>query len=214
MTQQVESQIEATVRQQYNQLAKRYDRRWRQYINNTLIFFKDWMRLAPDAIALDIACGTGELERLLLTQNPHQPITGIDISNEMLIQAHQKLSRFPNVTFQVATARSLPFQDHQFDAVFSANAFHYFDQPNLALREMQRVLKPDGRLLLLDWCRDSWTCQLCDRVLQWLDPAHKQCYTQAELHHLLTSNQFHIVRSQKVRFGLIWELMAVEAVIG
>ncbi|MDX2214338.1 MAG: methyltransferase domain-containing protein [Oculatellaceae cyanobacterium bins.114] len=212
MTQHVESQIEATVRQQYNQLATQYDRRWQQYITNTLVFFKDWMQLAPSAIVLDIACGTGELERLLLTQNPQQSITGVDISDEMLRQAQQKLKSFPNIAFQVATARSLPFQSCQFDVVLSANSFHYFDQPDTVLQEMQRVLKPNGKLLLLDWCRDSWVCQMCDWVLQWFDPAHKQCYTQAELHTLLTSNQFQIVRSQKVRFGWLWELMVVEAI--
>jgi ubiquinone/menaquinone biosynthesis C-methylase UbiE len=212
MTQHSESSVEATVRQQYNQLADQYDRRWQQYITNTLMFFQAWMHLAPNAIVLDIACGTGELERLLLTQNPQQQITGIDISNEMLMQAQQKLKSFPTVDFQVATARSLPFQNHQFDVVLSANSFHYFDEPETVLQEMQRVLKPDGKLLLLDWCRDSWLCRIYDWVLQWLDPAHRQCYTQAELHHLLISTQFKIGRSQKVRFGWLWELMVVEAV--
>lgn len=212
MTQYTESQIEAVVRQQYNQVANQYDRRWQRYITNTLLFFQEWMCLEPGARVLDIACGTGELERLLLTQNPQQCITGVDISDEMLIQAQQKLQTFPSVGFQVATARSLPFQNSQFDAVISANSFHYFDEPELVLQEMQRVLNPDGRLMLLDWCRDYWVCQVCDWVLQWLDPAHKRCYTQAELHHLLTNAQFKIVRSQKVRFGWLWELMVVEVV--
>jgi ubiquinone/menaquinone biosynthesis C-methylase UbiE len=208
-----ESEIELTVRDQYDQLANRYDRRWKNYITDTLTFFKTWANLSPDAAILDVACGTGELERLLAPENPHQQIVGVDLSEQMLIQARQKLRAFPQVQFQQATVRSLPFPDRSFDVVISANSFHYFDDPLASLQEMQRVLKPDGKLVLLDWCRDGWLCQLCDLILKWIDPAHKQCYTQKELHDLLTSAQFQIHRSTRVRLTLIWELMAVEAEI-
>ena len=88
-------------------------------------------------------------------------------------------------------------------------ASHYFEQPKKVLSEMARVV--DGRVIILDWCRDFWVCQLCDWGLSWLDPAHKRCYTEAELHGLLTQAGYRIQRAQRVRFGLIWGLMAVEA---
>lgn len=213
MTQISESEVELTVRDQYDQLADRYDQRWKNYITDTLTFFKTWANLSSDAVILDIACGTGELERLLAADNPHQRIVGVDLSEQMLTQARHKLQAFPQIKFQQATVRSLPFPDHGFDVVISANSFHYFDDPLASLQEMQRVLKPDGRLVLLDWCRDGWFCQLCDLILKWIDPAHKQCYTQKELHNLLTLAQFQIGRSTRVRLTLIWELMAVEAMI-
>ncbi|WP_347278162.1 class I SAM-dependent methyltransferase [Leptolyngbya sp. FACHB-541] len=138
---------------------------------------------------------------------------GVDLSEQMLIKARQKLQAFPHVKFQQATVRSLPFPDRSFDVVISANSFHFFDDPLASLREMQRVLKPDGGLVLLDWCRDGWLCQLCDLILKWIDPAHKQCYTQQELHNMLASAQFQVGRSTRVRLTLIWELMAVEAAV-
>lgn len=211
MTQFSESNVEATVRNQYDQLADRYDRRWKHYITDTLTFFQSWANLPADAVILDVACGTGELERLLLMQNPHQRIVGIDISEQMLAQARHKLQAFPQVDWQLATVRSLPFPEHHFDIIISANSFHYFEDPIASLQEMQRVLKPEGRLLLLDWCRDGWLCQWCDWVLQQFDPAHNQCYTQQELHDLLITQQFKIYRSTRVRLALVWELMAVEA---
>lgn len=211
MAQTSASKTELTVRGQYDRLADRYDQRWKNYITDTLTFFKTWANLSPDAVILDVACGTGELERLLAANNPHQQIVGVDLSEQMLAQARQKLQAFPHINFQQATVRSLPFPDHSFDVVISANSFHYFDDPLGALQEMRRVLKPDGKLVLLDWCRDGWFCQLCDFILKWIDPAHKQCYTQKELHDLLTSAHFQIDRSTRVRLSLIWELMAVEA---
>lgn len=211
MAQTNESAVELTVRDQYDQLAKQYDQRWKNYIIDTLTFLKTWANFPADAVILDVACGTGELERLLSMENPHQQIVGIDLSDQMLSQARRKLQGFPTIHFQQATVRSLPFPDQSFDVVVSANSFHFFDDPLACLNEMQRVLKPEGQLILLDWCRDAWFCQLCDFVLKWFDPAHKQCYTQRELHDLLVSAQFQIEQSTQVRLTLIWELMAVKA---
>ncbi|MBD3884633.1 methyltransferase domain-containing protein [Phormidium tenue FACHB-886] len=214
MNQANESEIELIVQGQYDQLADRYDQRWKNYITDTLTFFKAWANLSPDSVILDVACGTGELERLLAAENLHQQIVGVDLSERMLAQARQKLQAFPHINFQLATVRSLPFPDRSFDVVISANSFHYFDDPLTSLQEMRRVLKSDGRLVLLDWCRDGWFCQLCDFILKWIDPAHKQCYTQKELHDLLNAAQFQICRSTRVRLSLFWELMAVEVLKG
>ncbi len=205
------SEVETTVALEYDRLAEQYDRRWQRYINDTLFFFKQWAAIGVEESVLDVACGTGEFERLLLNDHPDQTVVGVDLSMQMLNQAQRKLEAFPNVTFQLATARSLPFNDQKFDVVASANAFHYFDDPAIALAEMHRVLRSSGRLVLIDWCRDDWLCWLCDVVLRWIDPSHQQCYTQAELHGLLTAAQFEIGRSQRVRFSWLWELMVVEA---
>jgi ubiquinone/menaquinone biosynthesis C-methylase UbiE len=115
MTQINESEIELTVRGQYDQLADRYDQRWKNYIADTLTFFKTWADLSSNAAILDVACGTGELERLLAAENPCQHIVGVDLSEQMLAQARQKLQAFPHVSFQQATVRSLPFPDHSFE---------------------------------------------------------------------------------------------------
>lgn len=202
---------EAQVRQQYNQLAAIYDRRWRQYVTNTISFLKDWVALLEDETVLDVACGTGEFERLVLAEHPTQLMVGVDLSEEMLAIAQQKLHTFPNISFQTATASTLPFVDHSFDVVISANAFHYFDEPIVALREMQRVLKPTGRLVILDWCRDFLTCKIVDIILKLIDPAHHQCYTQAKFHAMLTTSGLRISRARKVRFDAIWGLMVATA---
>lgn len=202
---------EGTVRHQYNQLASVYDRRWNQYIRKTLLFLKDWARIPPDARVLDLACGTGEFERLLLQENPAQPITGVDISERMLAIAQQKLQAYPTVSFSLASATALPFADSSFDIIVSASSFHYFDDPGAALAEMKRVLKPDGKVIILDWCKDYLLCRLCDLLLRVIDPAHNQCYTQAEFHRLLTTARFDIQRSTKFRFGVVWGLMVVTA---
>jgi ubiquinone/menaquinone biosynthesis C-methylase UbiE len=202
---------EGHVRQQYDSLAPVYDQRWNWYVNHTLSFLKTWVNLSVSERVLDIACGTGEFECMVLSENPVQQMVGVDISEEMLAIAQQKLHN-SNVSFQFGSASALPFSAQSFDVIVSASAFHYFDDPNAALAEVKRVLKPDGKVVILDWCKDFWLCRILDIALKWTDPAHQQCYTQRELHGFLTSAGFNINASAKIRFGLVWGLMVATAV--
>ncbi len=203
--------IETIVRKQYDQLAAVYDLRWKSYIANTLSFLKNWAEISPTDTVLDVACGTGEFERLLLAEYSLQQIVGVDISDKMLAIAQKKCHAYPQVSFQTASASTLPFDSDSFDVIVSANSFHYFDDPLAALKEMRRVLKPDGRVIILDWCRDYLICQICDIILKVFDPAHKQCYTQNEFHRLLEDANFAVSRATRIRFGIVWGLMVAAA---
>ena len=202
---------EAKIRTQYEQLASIYDLRWQKYITNTLTFLYNWEQIDSQSTVLDIACGTGEFERLLLDKNPTQKIIGVDISEKMLDIAKEKCRDYSNVEFYQTSANSLPFANYSFDVVVCANAFHYFEKPLVALSEMKRVVKHNGKLIILDWSKDFLVCRICDWVLQIFDSAHQKCYTQAELHQLLVSADLKINRAAMVRFGVIWGLMVVTA---
>jgi ubiquinone/menaquinone biosynthesis C-methylase UbiE len=191
----------------YDKLAADYDRRWRWYIAQTLAFLKASISFDPSERILDIGCGTGELERLILSENPEQRIIGIDISEKMLGLARKKCSTYSTATFLRANASALPFPDHSFDLVVSASAFHYFDPPMACLREMRRVLAPRGSAVILDWCKDYLTCRLFDLVLKRIEPGYYACYTQRDFHRLLISAGFEIRSAGKVRFGWTWGLM-------
>ena len=205
--------IETKVRSQYDRLAAIYDQRWSSYVTNTLSFLKTWADISPQATVLDVACGTGEFERLVLAENPAQQMFGVDISEKMLLVAREKINAYPNVSFQTSSASFLPFTNNSFDIVVSASAFHYFEDPLAALAEMKRVLKPDGTLVILDWCKDYLPCQIYDIVLKVFDPAYKQCYTQSEFHRFLTDAGFHVCRATRVRFGVAWGLMVATATV-
>ena len=203
--------MEANAREQYNKMAAMYDRVWSRYISRSLSFLKDWAQLDPLYIVLDVACGTGTFERLVVLEQPTQSIIGVDLSEKMLEIAEEKCRDYPNVSFQNASVTALPFVDRSFDVVVSASAFHYFENPTAALIEMRRVLKPEGELVILDWCKDDWLCRLYDFVLKRFDPAYEQCYTQAEFHRFLNGTGFQIQRATRFRIGLTWELMIATA---
>lgn len=102
------------------------------------------LRVGGDTNVLDIACGTGEF--LQAAAERKAKIAGMDISQRAIAVCRAKL---PAGRFEVGVAESLPFQDEEFDLVTCLGSLeHFVDQP-AALREMVRVLKPDGRVLIL-----------------------------------------------------------------
>lgn len=140
---------ETRTREQYNKIAARYEHRWQNYLRYTLGFLKVWSQIAPEKTVLDIACGTGLFEAYVCADQPHQRMTGIDLSTNMLAVAQQRFRSNRNLLFYNASATALPFAAASFDIVVSANALHYFDDPLVVLAEMRRVLKQAAKLSFL-----------------------------------------------------------------
>ena len=111
-------------------------------------------RVKPGMRVLDIACGTGEpaisLAALLASEGE---VVGVDISPAPLKIAEERAAQrgLTNATFKQADAHELPFPDNSFDCITSRLGIMFFSDLPRALREMRRVLKPEGRALLLVW---------------------------------------------------------------
>ncbi|RXK51161.1 class I SAM-dependent methyltransferase [Halorientalis pallida] len=102
---------------------------------------------------LDVACGTGTNFRYLPDT---VDLVGIDISPEMLANAAEQLTELGiDGTLQEMDAQELEFSDDSFDAVISALSTCTFPDPIAALREMERVCKPDGTIRLVEHGRSD-----------------------------------------------------------
>lgn len=98
-------------------------------------------------IALDVGCGTGNYTIELARKGTK--VIGIDRSKEMLGCAREKSEKIGfNIPFQVADAQMLPFQDNSFDLIVSNGLLCFLKEPEKTLMEMNRVLKPGGRLVV------------------------------------------------------------------
>jgi demethylmenaquinone methyltransferase/2-methoxy-6-polyprenyl-1,4-benzoquinol methylase len=108
----------------------------------------DLAALGPGASALDVATGTGDLAvELARRVGPGGEVVGSDFSEEMLALARRKA---PGLRFEWGNALELPYRDDSFDAAtvgFGARNFSDLDQ---GLREMARVVRPGGRVVVLE----------------------------------------------------------------
>ncbi len=97
--------------------------------------------------ALDIACGTGVFTRPLARMSG-AAVVGLDLSWPMLMQAQRLLHKedSDNLFFVRASVFNLPFSDASFPYINCCGALHLFDQPDAALKEINRVLEPGGHL--------------------------------------------------------------------
>jgi SAM-dependent methyltransferase len=115
--------------------------------------FQQWGPIVADAArigfaesVLDVACGTGVLARAALDRvGPQGTVTGLDRNADMLSVARRKSTR---IEWWEGRAESLPFPDEKFDAVISQFGFMFFDDRPAAVREMMRVLRPNGRMAI------------------------------------------------------------------
>lgn len=131
----------------------------------------DRIWLHPQPAILDVATGTGiALFEALRRWPAARAAAGVDISEGMLRQAQAKALRagIPAVFIQ-ASAEQLPFDDNTFDLVICSAAFHWFPNRLRAMREMARVLRPGGLLVLQ--CALSPSCQELLRLLGQVLPA-------------------------------------------
>jgi ubiquinone/menaquinone biosynthesis C-methylase UbiE len=111
------------------------------------------MSPAQDASVLDVGCGTGEGIRYLRRFVKGGFLAGLDISPQMIEVARAKFSDQPPqpvIELKVGDAEQLPWPGSFFDQAMSTFTLHHFPHPNRALTEIARVLKPGGRLFLVD----------------------------------------------------------------
>ena len=201
-----------SVPDQYDAWAQVYDVLWARYMDQTLPVAQRAATVEPGERVLDLACGTGDLLRRLAQETPDAKLRGIDLSSKMVTRARRKLTEVSSAAVDQADAHDLPFGDNAFDVLVCANTFHYFTHPARVVQEARRVLRPTGRLVLLDWCRDFWTCRVMDAVLQYIDPAYEGCYTLDELTALLEHASLAVPKAFRYRFDLVWGMMVVTAV--
>ncbi len=141
--------VKTEIKEYWNLRAKDYDKSpghagftetWKEILVNT---FKKKARI------LDVGTGTGFLA-LLLAELGHE-VVGIDLSKGMIEVAKQKARKLGvNVEFELGDAENLPFSDNSFDAVICRHLLWTLPNPQKAIEEWSRVVKPEGKVVAID----------------------------------------------------------------
>jgi ubiquinone/menaquinone biosynthesis C-methylase UbiE len=150
---------------------------------------------------LDAGCGNGRYSQFLLSEaDADAIITGFDYSRQMLQRARKRLQN-RRVTQVAADLTRLPYADACFDAIVCGWVLEHLPDPKPGLRELARVLRPGGKLLLLA-TEDSFTGALCSRL--W----HCRTYNRQELRAIAEECGLHWGRElwfsefhEKLRLG-------------
>jgi ubiquinone/menaquinone biosynthesis C-methylase UbiE len=141
----------------------------------------DWLTPDPSWIALDIATGGGHVTKAL---SPHvRWVFSTDLTCEMLETAKKHLDpTSQNVWYVLADSKALPFLNESFDVIVCRIAAHHFPSPDQFISEVNRVLKPGGKFLLIDNVspEDHLLDVFINKLEKLRDKSHVRCYSTLE----------------------------------
>lgn len=138
----------------------------------------------PNDLALDACCGPGGLALALAPAVRH--VTGMDFTPAMLEQAklRQASSGVQNVDWIRGDINDIPFEDARFAIVMCSSAFHHLVEPQRAFREIVRVCRPGGRIMIKDVTPATEKAQRYDATEKLRDPSHTHALTVDEMRAL------------------------------
>jgi SAM-dependent methyltransferase len=138
----------------------------------------------PDDTVLDVACGPGLLACAFARVARH--VAGIDLTPAMLEQARalQRQQGLENLTWHEGDVLPLPYADHSFSIVSTRFAFHHFLDPLAVLKEMRRVCRPGGRVVVADSAPAAKKADAFNRMERLRDPSHVRALSPEELRGL------------------------------
>jgi ubiquinone/menaquinone biosynthesis C-methylase UbiE len=117
------------------------------------------LRPKPDDVILEVGFGPGIAIEALARVVTQGHVAGIDVSGTMVAMARRRNAaaiREGRVTLKQASVTQLPFPDGHFDKAFAIHGIYFWSKPLDALRELRRVLKPGGVLILTMLPREKW----------------------------------------------------------
>ena len=146
---------------------------------------------------LDVACGPGIVACALATRA--REVMGIDFTAAMLHEAEQlrRERGLRNVTWQRGSATNLPFDAESFDCVVSRFAFHHFLAPEAAFREMVRVCRPGGTIMLIDVAPRAEVREAYDDLEKMRDPSHTRALTEPEFERLGAAGGLSLIEKRR-----------------
>jgi len=125
-------------------------------MNGSHALLTDWalahIEIAVDAIALDVGCGGGRTLSRLAAMAPDGTVYGIDYAKGSVAQSrahNRKLIKAGKVAVENASVSQLPFEDGKFDLATAVETQYYWPSVENDMREILRVLKPGGRLMIV-----------------------------------------------------------------
>jgi len=144
---------------------------------------------------LDLGCGTGEVMQAIILEAPDTKIYGIDISENMVRKAKEKLKN--NASINVGDSEHLPYEDEMFDVVYCNDSFHHYPNPKTVMAEVSRVLKPRGTFIIGDCWQPFLSRTIMNIFMRFSNEGDVKIYSEREICSML-DEYFHDIVWQKI----------------
>jgi len=190
--------VRESVQRQFAPVAERYATSAVHAGGPDLAAMLDAMALHGTERVLDAGCGPGHTALAFAPRVA--AVVGVDLTEEMLDQARRLAAGhdIANVTFEHGDVEALAFPDASFDLATSRFSAHHYPHPRQAMRELARVLRPEGALLLVDTVapEDAAQDEFLNRIETLRDPSHVRDHTVAQWHEMLSDIGFVVTTRQ------------------
>ena len=179
-----EQQHNQDIQDQFTRQAEPFIRRHAHHNSELLSAMVDCSSVDKLDTVLDVACGPGIVSCFFARHAKH--VTGLDIVPAMIQRAQQfaRDEKVENVGWKLGSGTEIPFPDASFDRVVTRFSFHHFLDPLAALREMKRVAKPGGTVLVCDVAPRPDAQDGFNRWEVLRDTSHTRALTEVEFDRL------------------------------
>ena len=136
-------------------------------------------------LAADIGAGTGFITEGLVQKG--LKVIAVDQSQAMLNEMKNKLGTFDNIDYRIGESDDLPIRDETVDVIFSNMYLHHVESPQVAIKEMVRVLKTGGKIIITDMDVHEYEFLREEQNDRWMGFKRediKKWFTDAGLHHV------------------------------
>jgi ubiquinone/menaquinone biosynthesis C-methylase UbiE len=193
-------------RRVWNKKARSFDREIAFFERTLFEGAREWACSTARGDVLEIAVGTG---RNLPFYPPEARITGVDLSPEMMARARERASSLGlDVDLREGDAEALEFPNESFDAVVCTFSLCSIPRPRLAVAEAKRVLRPEGRLILVEHVRSP---NVAVRLGQWIIEPIARLQGDSLVREPLDevrAEGFELLEFQRLKWGIVERLRA------
>ena len=179
----------------FDKFAKNYDRgifkKYNEKRNKKII---SNVNVQNNSKILDAGCGTGEVLRILseIHKNKILKLYGIDVSKNMLQVAKNKLK--DKAKLKLISVEKANFKNKSFDYIFSEDAFHHYFDYSLTMKNIYRMLKKNGKLIVADIDFGF----IGNKIFHFLEPGNNKMHSKEEFKKLFQKYNFKSIKQIKL----------------
>lgn len=164
---------------------------------------------------LDIGSADGTFTKIIVDRSKAKKVIGIDALKKSVSFSKKRFARSKAMTFRVADAHNLPFENNTFDAVYCLETLEHVEDPIRVIKEMYRVLKDEGYVVVLvpseNWLFKFivWPLWTLGKGKIWRG-THLNHFSSNQVLDVIRKNGFEIIENKKFLWGMLQAAKAVK----